>query len=285
MLAADAGTAASAPRVKPGLDEARLMLYERVCESYHAVDDFRMKLLGLLPVATGTGVFLLLSGKAGLVGNDRQEVSDALLAIGIFGLLFTFGLFAYELFGIKKCHYLIMAGKRLEAAMGDSGQFRSRPRELAGFINEPFASAVIYPASMAAWSFLALALRSSLAAGLVAGAVFVVGYTVTRLGARRIKENEERDALILRLVRDHGPIAPTDLRKQLEQAPVSDEPAAIWRDEARAAFGRQHDWVALAVRRLEQQGDVERTEPNGAGTAPLQLTARRQTAGAGSSAH
>jgi hypothetical protein len=60
-----------------------------VCESYHAIDDFRMKLLGLLPVATATGVFILLSGKADLVGNDRQRVSDALPAIGIFGLLFT----------------------------------------------------------------------------------------------------------------------------------------------------------------------------------------------------
>jgi hypothetical protein len=282
-MTADAGTAASGPPAEPDLDAARLVLYERVCESYHAVDDFRMKLLGLLPVATGTGVFLLLSGKAELVGNDRQEVSDALLAIGIFGLLFTCGLFAYELFGIKKCHYLIVAGKRLEAAMEDSGQFRSRARELAGFINEPFASAVIYPASMAAWSFLALALRSSLAAGLVAGAVFVVGYKVTRLGARRIKENQENEELVLSLVRNQGPMTPNDVREQLGQAPVSVEPATNWRDAARAAIGRQHDWVALVVRRLEQQGDVERTKRNGDGTALVQLAARRRTAGAGRS--
>jgi hypothetical protein len=60
-----------------------------VCESYHAVDDFRMKLLGLLPVATGTGVFLRLSGKAELIDGDLasrpKDLSQALGAIGIFG--------------------------------------------------------------------------------------------------------------------------------------------------------------------------------------------------------
>src|SRR4051812_13207944 len=164
---------------EPDPDDSRRLLYERVCESYHAVDEFRTKLLGLLPVATGTGVFLLLSGKAELVGTGGDQVRDALLAIGIFGLMFTSGLFAYELFGIKKCHYLIVTGRRLESAMRETGQFRSRPTDLAGFINEPFASAVVYPTSMAAWAFLALAFASTLAAAIVASAVFLIGYKVT----------------------------------------------------------------------------------------------------------
>src|SRR5690349_12050082 len=67
-------------------------MYDRVCESYHAIDNFRMKLLGLLPVATGTGVFLLLSGKTELVdGKNSGQLSQALGAIGIFGALLTLG--------------------------------------------------------------------------------------------------------------------------------------------------------------------------------------------------
>ena len=46
-------------------------VYDRTCESYHAVDDFRMKLLGPLPIATGSGVFLLLGGKTDLLGGKR----------------------------------------------------------------------------------------------------------------------------------------------------------------------------------------------------------------------
>src|SRR6266576_1598889 len=111
--------------------------YERVCESYHAIDDFRMKLLGLLPVATGTGVFLLLNSNTALLGpvpdnkaNQHQTLEVFLTAAGLIGLTFTVGLFAYELFGIKRCHYLIQTGKRLEIALKVHGQFRNRPRDL-----------------------------------------------------------------------------------------------------------------------------------------------------------
>ena len=175
-------------------------LYDRVCESYHAVDDFRMKLLALLPVATGTGVFLLLSGKAELAGgNSAGQVPEALGAIGIFGALFTSGLFTYELFGIKKCHYLIEAGKRLEAALGIRGQFRTRPRYAAGFLNEPFASSDIYPASTAAWVFLALFFTSkeTWIADITAAAVFVIGMGATLIGARRIGPKQEREDQVL----------------------------------------------------------------------------------------
>jgi hypothetical protein len=34
-------------------------VYQQLCESYRAIDDFRAKLLGFLPLATGTGIFLL----------------------------------------------------------------------------------------------------------------------------------------------------------------------------------------------------------------------------------
>jgi len=157
-----------------------------------------------LPVATGTAVFLLLNDKAEPVGrtgelaNQNQApigADDALLAIGLFGLAFTMGLFAYELYGIKKCHYLIAGGARLEREMEVPGQFQSRPRELAGFINEPFASAVIYPASLAAWLYLALALKLGGWAVAAAIAVFVVGLIGTPLAVRRVKINQEREDL------------------------------------------------------------------------------------------
>jgi hypothetical protein len=171
----------------PG-DEAQAAVYERVCESYLAVDDFRMKLLGLLPVATGTGVFLLLNGNAESLGDRDSGVDTALMAIGAFGVLFTLGLFAFELFGIKKCHHLIATGQQLERDMELVGQFLSRPEALGGFINEPYASGIIYPASLAAWVFLALAGVSEPAAALAAVLTFVAGYAGTRFAARKIAE-------------------------------------------------------------------------------------------------
>jgi hypothetical protein len=252
-MAANVPTADSEPPAESDLDALRQVLYERVCESYHAVDDFRMKLLGLLPVATGTGVFLLLNGNADLSGNDKGQTSDALLAIGVFGLLFTCGLFAYELFGIKKCHYLIVAGQRLEKRIGEPGQFSSRPRELAGLINEPFASAIIYPASMAAWGFLAFALRSTLGAAVLAIAIMVVGCGATLYAAARIKEEQVHEDLILELIRDRGPMSLDDARAVL----VETKPAAPWLDRVRGALGRRRDWPELTVHRLKEQGHLE----------------------------
>jgi hypothetical protein len=140
-----------------------LPAYNALCSSYHAIDDFRAKLLGFLPLVTGGGL-VLLSGRA---EDVRKEFFGP---VGRFGILVTLGLLAYELFGIKKCHALIQAGQTLEREMhlpvgdkrvGDkpdepAGQFIRRPNNLLWVVNEPFAAALIYPAVLAAWSYLAV---------------------------------------------------------------------------------------------------------------------------------
>lgn len=40
-------------------DEKLRLVYEQLCDGYHTIDDFRAKLLGFLPLMTGTGIFLL----------------------------------------------------------------------------------------------------------------------------------------------------------------------------------------------------------------------------------
>jgi hypothetical protein len=98
--------------------------------------------------------------------------------MGVFGIAITLGLFAYEVYGIKKCDALIAAGKQIEGQLGiTDGQFTSRPRGLLGYINEPFAAGVIYPAVLAAWTFLALAFALPRAAAtLIAIEVFLAGF-------------------------------------------------------------------------------------------------------------
>jgi hypothetical protein len=220
-----------------GTDELQAV-YARVCDSYQAIDDFRMRLLGLLPVATGTGVFLLLSGKAELIGTDDEEtVQEAMGAIGAFGCLFTLGLFAFELFGIKKCHYLIEAGRRLERDLGVRGQFRCRPFDAAGFVNEPIASSVVYPVSMAAWLFLALVFVSGLWAALAAFAVLVAGCAVTVVGSRRIGTTHEREEQVLQALRRRGALTVDELSTETRLGTA---------------------WLERAVRRLKVRGDLER---------------------------
>ena len=47
------------PQTEPNpVDEVKA--YDQPCNSYRAIDDFRAKLLGFLPLAAGTGIFLIL---------------------------------------------------------------------------------------------------------------------------------------------------------------------------------------------------------------------------------
>jgi hypothetical protein len=148
-------------------------VYEQLCQNYRAIDDFRTKLLGLLPFASAAGVGVLLSGKINTPGDVSPRAF--LGAIGIFGCLVTLGLFSYELHGMKKCGWLIRIGGELETEeLRTSGPFSTRPRHAAGFIDEPFAASVIYPATLSAWAFLALALTYTVAA-LVSAIVLFVG--------------------------------------------------------------------------------------------------------------
>src|SRR5262249_7487627 len=60
----------------------------------------------------------------------------------------------------KKCTHLIRAGKALENELNiQNGQFTQRPPGVALLINEPLAAGIIYPAVLAAWTFIGLAFR------------------------------------------------------------------------------------------------------------------------------
>ncbi|MDX6304401.1 MAG: hypothetical protein QOI77_1370 [Blastocatellia bacterium] len=146
-------------------DANRLAVYQQLCLSYHQIDDFRSKLLALLPFASAAGLSLLLKVEA---------AKPLLVPIGIFGSVVTFGLFSYEIYGIRKCGELIDAGIKLEKDLGVVGQFRTRPNHL---INEPFAAGVIYPAVLASWLFLVLYALNVKAALCIGSIIFFVGFT------------------------------------------------------------------------------------------------------------
>lgn len=163
-------------------------VYDQLCISYRAIDDFRAKLLGLLPLASAGGIFLLL--------NQLPDGATSRLGpIGAFGSVVTLGLFAYEIFGIKKCHALIQAGQQIEGLLRVDGQFIHRPREVLGFINEPFAAGIIYPAVLAAWIFLGLVFVWPQEAWWIALVVFWVGSAGSVFYNARLKREAELTAL------------------------------------------------------------------------------------------
>lgn len=130
-------------------DEELKLVYQEICNSFRAIADFRAKLLGFLPLVSGTGIFLLLDRN--ITGASQQY----LLLIGVFGFVVTLGLYFYELRGIQKCNSLVAGGKNIEELLGIQGQFSLIPPPANRFIRNTLAAYIIYPAVLAAWSFLA----------------------------------------------------------------------------------------------------------------------------------
>jgi hypothetical protein len=123
-------------------------VYEEICSSHLAITDFRGKLLGLLPLATGVGIFLLLDNKT---ANTKPTL---LAAAGVFGVLVTIGLFFYEFRGMKECHTLRKHGAELEKKLlvpASCSRFRDYKLSFIGPIG---AGPVVYFAVIAGWLFV-----------------------------------------------------------------------------------------------------------------------------------
>jgi hypothetical protein len=134
------------------------VMYQQVAAQHDRIDDFRAKLLGLLPAVTGLGLLVTIGEK-----KPDSLNSDFLAAIGIFGALASIGLLVHELRSISRCYMLISIGfvleHRLTKTGDDDARFGSFSSRLAwgfgGPVSRENAALIVYPASIAAWGFVA----------------------------------------------------------------------------------------------------------------------------------
>jgi hypothetical protein len=150
------------PDITAASPDALLGVYKELCDSYHSIDDFRMKLLGLLPLTSLIGIFGL-SSKSLFAGDDEKS-QHLIVFIGIFAAVFTIALFIYEIRGIIRSGNLIERGRRIEKSLQVSGQFfvcveetdPNKPRLTkvkTSVVNSKLAACVIYSTVFAAWAF------------------------------------------------------------------------------------------------------------------------------------
>ncbi len=178
-------------------------IYEEICRSHDGIAEFRAKLLGLLPLASGAGIFLL-------IGNDVLAQGAGvlhLIPIGVFGILITLGLFIYELRGIHKCRGLIKCAQELEKKLLPDndlwkyGVFNFRETSLWGVVGATGAALIIYPTVIGAWAYvLAVGMAGSLnldhqhslfaleIAALAVALAFVLGFEVDRQNRQKLNE-------------------------------------------------------------------------------------------------
>jgi hypothetical protein len=143
-------------------NKALLTVYTEICKSYQAVDDFRTKLLGFLPLTSLVGIFILNPGS---IPSLQNIVSNELLGFAaIFAALLTLALFGYKVRGIRRSHDLIAAGRQIEDQLDIYGQFHicevahNQEGKSLGIFNSKSLACTIYSVVFAAWLFLALRL-------------------------------------------------------------------------------------------------------------------------------
>jgi len=145
-------------------------VYKEVDQSFRAIDDVRLKLLSLLPIASGAIITALL--------NSVHD-TPSLVPVGILGAAVTAALFFYELMGILRCATLIDLGQGMERELGWPGPFLRLPAVAQGHAFE-VAACIIYSAVFGAWiavAALSLARGWALSAGIVGACLsFFVGF-------------------------------------------------------------------------------------------------------------
>jgi hypothetical protein len=138
--------------------------YEQVCASYHAIDDFRGRLLALWPIlggAAGAVALLVAEGKS----------TGVLVSLGVFGFLVSCGVGLYEWTQTLRCVELRDAACRLEKDMDllpEQAQFLSQKEgynlrsalkgelEEGKFVRTGNASAVVYFSVIVGWLIIAI---------------------------------------------------------------------------------------------------------------------------------
>lgn len=137
----------------PANDERNLIAaYQELCNRHQQIDDFRGKLLALLPIASGAAALALLI-------NSTGTIEKYLIPIGIYGCAITIGLFIYELHGIAVCKQIMKQAGHLENSLNVPkymGQYRDQNHNMLHRIIEvEMASWVIYLSVLAGWVYIA----------------------------------------------------------------------------------------------------------------------------------
>lgn len=84
-------------------------VYEEICTNIRTSDDISFKLLGFVPLISGSGAAILTLGQ--IWGNTSNV---AVLLISIVASIVTFGLFKWEMRNVQKCDWLIARAAELE---------------------------------------------------------------------------------------------------------------------------------------------------------------------------
>ncbi len=124
-------------------------VYEETCSRIRATDDISFKLMGIVPLLSGT-TFLAFSLKDGISAPISADSERVLFILSLFAALITLGLFRWELRNIQTCNWLRRRAEALEKFVVPEIQLREQPPRPLGF-SKTQAEKLIYFWTVIAW--------------------------------------------------------------------------------------------------------------------------------------
>jgi hypothetical protein len=169
-------------------DEEVAMVYQQICTGYQNIEDFRSKLLALVPFVTAS------SFVATIFSNPTKSsmLTNLVLPFGALGALITLGLYIYELENTHRLALLAARGQRIERHMNIVGVFNHPSSPL---LNDYTAADLIYLVTIAGWVCLALWFALPGLAIFVALALIVVSILLGLPALRRLRRQIARNVL------------------------------------------------------------------------------------------
>ena len=111
-----------------------LKLYELYLNKIKETDEISFKLLSLVPLISGVGIFTLLTQNTIKIGENEMQIPIIVFWLtGIFGALITYCIYRWELRNIQTCKaYRDEAKKIEEKELGQVGIFMNFPKTTIG---------------------------------------------------------------------------------------------------------------------------------------------------------
>ncbi len=129
-------------------------VYKTYLDQIKATDEISFKLLGLVPLFSGTGIFLLLTQTTMKIDDTVIPIPQAVFWItGLFAALITFFIYRWELRNIQFCRTLREQAKRFEEKFYENrvlGVYQNLGDAPCG-IGKGIAEGWIYSLTMLAW--------------------------------------------------------------------------------------------------------------------------------------
>jgi DMSO reductase anchor subunit len=123
---------------------SRDRLYGEIRSAIRATDEISFKLMGLVPLVTGTAFLAFF-----IQNKDTVKLPfGVVVALALFAALTTLGVFRWELRNIQTCSWLLRRAEALEEAL--SGPATARPKPPLG-IGKTEAEKWVYSVTILAW--------------------------------------------------------------------------------------------------------------------------------------